>query len=209
MAELEWEPSIDAAAIGVAVEEGVVTLSGHVESYSQKSAAEAASLRVRGVRGVADEIEVRLPKSWSTSDDEIATRALDAIRWDVRIPNEWIRPVVEGGLVTLKGEVDWQYQRAAAEECVRHITGVTDVYNHITLRARPVADDLQDRIEAALQRNAAVEARSLRVTVENDHVVLKGCVHSKRNAAPSSRRSGQLRRQISRRSCKNWPSDRI
>ena len=107
------------------VEEGVVTLSGHVESYSQKSAAEAASLRVRGVRGVADEIEVRLPKSWSTSDDEIATRALDAIRWDVRIPNEWIRPVVEGGLVTLKGEVDWQYQRV----CVRHITGVTDVYN--------------------------------------------------------------------------------
>jgi osmotically-inducible protein OsmY len=182
IAELEWEPSIDAAGIGVAVDDGVVTLSGHVENYLQKSAAEAAALRVRGVRAVAEEIEVRLPKgprTFSTSDDEIARRALDVISWDVRLPNDWIRPVVENGRVTLKGEVDWQYQRAAAEECVRHIAGVIDVYNHVTLRDRPVAEDLQNRIEAALQRNAAIEAQSIRVAVENDHVVLEGWVHSK------------------------------
>jgi osmotically-inducible protein OsmY len=179
IAELEWEPSVDAACIGVAVGDGVVTLSGHVEDYLQKSTVEAAALRVRGVRAVAEEIEVRLPKSCSTSDDEVAKRALDAIRWDVRVPKDWIKLVVEHGRVTLQGEVDWQYQRAAAEECVRHFVGVTQVYNHITLRSRPVAEDLQDRIEAALQRNAAIEARSIRVSVDNDRVVLEGWVHSK------------------------------
>jgi osmotically-inducible protein OsmY len=182
IAELEWEPSINAGSIGVAVDDGVVTLSGHVQNYSQKSTAESAALRVRGVQAVAQEIEVRLPKGpkdFSTSDDEIAKRALDAMQWDVRVPNEWIKPVVENGLVTLKGEVDWQYQRTAAEECIRHIAGVTDVFDHITLRSRPVADDLQDRIEAALRRNAAIEAGSIRVTVLNDHVVLEGWVRSK------------------------------
>jgi osmotically-inducible protein OsmY len=178
IAELEREPSIDAASVGVAVDDGVVTLSGYVESYLQKSRAEAAALRVRGVRAVAEEIKVRIPKRFSTSDDEIARRVLDVIRLDVRFPSDWIRPVVENGNVTLKGEVDWQYQRVAAEECVRHVVGVTDIHNHITLRLLPAADDLQDRVAAALQRNSAVGARSIRLSVEKDRVVLEGCVQS-------------------------------
>lgn len=178
IAELEWEPSINAAVLGVAVDNGVVTLSGHVENYLQKSTAEEAAMRVRGVRAVAQQIEVRPPKRFSNSDDEIARHAADSIKWDVRVPNEWIKPVVDKGSVTLKGEVDWQYQRAAAEACVRRLPGITNVYNHITLRVRPAAEDLKQRIEAALQRNAAIEAHSIRISVEDHRVTLEGHVHS-------------------------------
>lgn len=177
-AELDWEPSINAATIGVAVDNGVVTLSGHVQDYLQKSAAEAAVMRVRGVRAVAQQIEVRPPKVFANSDDEIARHAVDSIRWDVSVPSEWITPVVDKGRVTLKGEVDWQYQRVQAEACVRRLAGVTDVYNHITLRTRPAAENLKERIEAALQRSAAIEARSIRVHVDDNRVTLEGHVHS-------------------------------
>jgi osmotically-inducible protein OsmY len=178
IAELDWEPSVNAALIGVTVDNGVVTLSGHVENYLQKSAAEEAAMRVRGVTAVAQQIEVRPPKRFSNSDDEIARHAADCIKWDARIPSGWITPIVDKGCVTLKGEVDWQYQRAAAESKVRHLAGVIDVYNHVTLRFRPVAEDLKQRIEAALQRNAAIEARSIRVSVDDHRIIIEGHVHS-------------------------------
>jgi osmotically-inducible protein OsmY len=176
--QLDREPSITAPGIGVSVEDGVVTLSGHVESYSQKVAAAEAAMRVPGVRALAQEIDFRSPKSLANTDDKIARAVLEVIEWDVKVPSHWIKPVVDHGLVTLKGEVDWEYQRKTAEESVRRVSGVTDVYNHITLKSRPHADELKGRIEATLQRNAPIAASSIRMTVQNDHVALQGSLGS-------------------------------
>lgn len=182
-AELDWDPSIDASGIGVGVEGGVVTLSGHVRTGTQKAAAADAAMRVRGVRAVAQEIEVRPPERPSASDDDIARRALEVVTCDLDLPGGWIKVVVDAGHVTLTGEVDWHFQREAAEEAIRRIGGVTGTTNHILLRRKPKADDLQQRIEAALTRSAEIEARAVRVTVFNDHVVLDGRVRS-----PSARK---------------------
>ena len=170
--ELEFEPSIDAANIGVAVDDGVVTLTGHVGSYAQKMAAEAAVRRVRGVRAIAEEIEVRYPSDPKTSDDEIAKRALDALRWDATVPDEKIKLTVNKGVVTLTGEVPWQYQRSAAESALRRLFGVTSVVNHITIKPKVQTSDVKRKIEDALKRYAEVEARAIRVSVLNDTVTL-------------------------------------
>ena len=174
--ELEFEPSIEAANIGVAVDGGVVTLTGHVSSYAQKLAVEAAVRRVRGVRAIAQEIEVRYPSHRETSDDEIAKRALDALRWDVTVPDEKIKLTVHKGLVTLAGEVPWQYQRSAAESAVRHLFGVTGVVNSITIKPKIQAADGKRKIEDALKRHAEVEAQAIRISVLNDKVTLDGKV---------------------------------
>jgi len=175
--ELEFEPRIDAAHIGVAAENGVVTVSGHVPSYSQKVAAVQAVWRVKGVRAVADEIEVRFLEDKKTSDDQIARRALDVLEWDTSLPGRAIRVTVHQGLVTLAGDVDWHYQRKAAEETIRKLSGVRAVVNNIIIKPRVEAEDVQRKIEQALERNAAVEARAIRVTVENGgKVVLEGKV---------------------------------
>jgi osmotically-inducible protein OsmY len=174
--ELEFEPSIDAANIGVAVDDGVVTLTGHVSSYAQKVAAEAAVRRVRGVRAIAQEIEVRYPSDPKTSDDEIAKRALNGLRWDVTVPAEKIKLTVNKGLVTLTGEVQGFYERRAAETAVRNLTGVTGIINNITIKPRVQASDVKQKIEAALKRHAEVEAQAIRVSVLNDKVTLDGKV---------------------------------
>ncbi|MGF7159643.1 osmotically-inducible protein OsmY [Rhodoligotrophos appendicifer] len=174
--ELEFEPSIDAANIGVAVDDGVITLTGHVRSYAEKLAAEAAVRRVRGVRAIAQEIDVRYPGEAKTSDDEIAKRALDALKWDVTIPNETITLIVHHGLVTLKGEVPWQFQRKAAELAVRKMTGVTGVINDITLKPMVQSTDVKRKIEEALKRRAKVEASQIRVSVDGNKVTLEGKV---------------------------------
>jgi osmotically-inducible protein OsmY len=174
--ELEFEPSIDAANIGVAVDDGVVTLTGHVHSYAQKLAAEAAVRRVRGVRAIAEEIEVRYPRDPKTSDDEIAKRALDALRWDVTVPDDKITLMVHKGLVTLAGEVPWRYQRSAAETAVRRLLGVTGVVNNIGVKPSVQASDVKRKIEDALKRHAEVEAQAIRVSVSNDTVTLDGKV---------------------------------
>ena len=122
--ELEFEPSIDAARIGVAVEHGVVTLTGHVSSFLEKQAVERAVKRVKGVRAIAEEIEVRLPYDHKTTDDEIASRALDVLHWDTRVPDGVVSITVQDGTVTLTGTVDWQYQRQAAEDDIRKLSGV-------------------------------------------------------------------------------------
>jgi osmotically-inducible protein OsmY len=135
-------------------------------------------MRVRGVRAVAQELEVRLLQNSGHSDDEIARRALDTIKWNVDVPSDWIKLVVDKGCVTLTGEVDWQFQREAAAASIRQLTGVKDILNHIVLRQRPKADDLRERIEAALRRSAEVEAHAIRVLVDGDRVVLEGRVRS-------------------------------
>ncbi|HYP58570.1 MAG TPA: BON domain-containing protein [Beijerinckia sp.] len=176
--ELDFEPSIDAADIGVAVDEGVVTLTGHVPTYAQKYKAEEVVKKVRGVRAIAQEIEVRLATGKHTADDEIAKRALSILDWDVSIPKEAVQVKVAQGWVTLSGEVDWQYQRRAAEDNVHKLSGVLGVVNLITLRQNVQAADIKKRIEEALRRNAQVEAQGISIDVHEGKVTLEGMVHT-------------------------------
>jgi osmotically-inducible protein OsmY len=175
--ELEYEPSVNAAHIGVAVDKGIVTLSGHVSSYAEKTTAVAVVRRVKGVRAIADEVEVRYPSDKKTADDEIAKRAIDILSWDTMVPRDSIQVTVRDGLVALSGNVDWYYQKTVAEEDVRKLSGVRGVIDNIEIRPRIRADDVKRKIEDALRRHAEVEARLVRVTVvDNDKVLLEGQV---------------------------------
>lgn len=176
--ELEFEPSLDAAHIGVAVEKGVVTLTGHVSSYAQKIAAEKAVQRVQGVRGVAEELQVRYPNDKKVADDEVAQRALAIIAWDATVPDDQVRVKVEKGWVTLSGEVGWQYQRASAEQAVRKLSGVRGVTNLLGVRPQIEASDIRRHIEGALKRSAEVEAEGIRIDVEGGKVKLSGKVQN-------------------------------
>ncbi|WP_186420842.1 BON domain-containing protein [Bosea sp. CS1GBMeth4] len=176
LGELEFEPSLNAAHIGVAVEKGVVTLSGHVGSYAEKLAAERVVQRVKGVRAIAQEIEVRLPSDKKTNDDEIAQRALSVISWDTTIPDDRLRIKVQDGWITLAGEVEWYFQRQAAEAAVRKLSGVAGVIDLIVVRPRVEATDVKHRIENALLRNAELEAGQIRVEVSGGRVKLEGKV---------------------------------
>ncbi|MBN9510006.1 MAG: BON domain-containing protein [Alphaproteobacteria bacterium] len=182
VAELEWEPSVDAAHIGVSAKNGVVTLSGFVDSYPAKAAAERAARRVRGVRAIAEEIEVRLPNDQKHADDEIAGRALQIFAWDVEVPHERIRVKVEHGMVTLEGSVAYQFQRAAAEADIRRLGGVRGVVNLIRVAEsadrRPDPDVIREKIERALRRNAELEAGRLAVDVEGGRATLRGSVET-------------------------------
>jgi osmotically-inducible protein OsmY len=169
--ELEYEPSIDAADIGVAAENGVVTLSGHVTDYVQKMAAERAAWRVKGVKGIAQKIEVRLSGDKKWNDDEIAQRALNILAWNTLVPKDCIRVKVADGWITLSGGVNWNYQRQAAENEVRKLSGVKGVTNSVTLNSGIQASDLKRRIQDALKRHAEVEADAVRVDVRDDGTV--------------------------------------
>lgn len=183
--ELEFEPSIDAADIGVAVEEGVVTLTGHVPTYAQKRTAERVVAGVKGVRGIAQEIEVRPAGSNPTADDEIAKRALNTLKWNTSIPQDAVKVSVSKGWVTLRGEVEWYYQREKAEQILRDLSGVTGVSNNLVIKPKVSVTDVRERIEKALKRTAELEASSIRVVVADGTVTLDGKVHSlaERNAA--------------------------
>jgi osmotically-inducible protein OsmY len=175
--ELDFEPSIDSANIGVAVENSVVTLSGHVPSYWQKATAERAVWRVKGVKAIAEEIEVRFPSDKKDADDQIAERALNILAWDVCIPKNAVRIKVQDGWVTLEGEVNWQYQRKAADDDIRKLTGVFGVSNNITLKPVVQSSDVRQRIEDALKRHAEVESRQIVISVrDNGTVTLEGKV---------------------------------
>ena len=185
--ELDFEPSIDAAQIGVAVERGVVTLTGHVATYAEKVTAEDVVWRVKGVRGIAQEIEVRPLGVNETADDEIARRTLDSLRWNTLIPHNAIQIKVQGGWVTLNGKVDWYYQRAAAEKAVSGLAGVKGFYNNIEVKPQVSATDVKQRIEAALKRTAEVEAKTIRVEVKDGKVTLGGRVNSWRERQAAER----------------------
>jgi osmotically-inducible protein OsmY len=174
--ELDFDPSFDAADIGVAVENDVVTLTGHVRSYAEKLAVERAVQRVRGVHGIAEEIEIRYPADKKTADDQIAERAISTIKWNAQLPMEAVLVKVEKGWVTLTGTVDWQFQRIAAEEAVRRLSGVMGVTNMITIKPQVRPVDVKTKILNALKRNAELEADSIRVSVDNDTVTLEGNV---------------------------------
>lgn len=174
--ELEFEPSIDANDIGVAVEDGVVTLSGHVPNYGQKQAVERAVARVKGVRGIAENIEVRYPGGSGMADDEIARRAINTLKWSTLIPEGRVLVTVENGWVTLTGKLDWNYQKVGAADALRDLKGVTGISNQIELVPRVSSKDVKTRIEDALKRNAHLEASGITVDVSGNKVTLKGSV---------------------------------
>jgi osmotically-inducible protein OsmY len=184
--ELDFEPSIDAADIGVAVEDGVATLTGHVPTYAQKITVEDVVRRVKGVKGIAQQIEVRPFGTNRTADDEIAKRALSTISWNTAIPDDAVQVKVQEGWVTLTGKVEWQYQKTAAADAVRDLAGVVGVTNRIEIASRASAFDVKKRIEDALKRNAEIEAQAIRVNVlDGGKITLDGKVHawSERRAA--------------------------
>jgi osmotically-inducible protein OsmY len=176
--ELSWEPSVTAAHIGVAANSGVVTLTGHVESFAQKHAAEAAVRRVKGVKAVAEEIEVRLPYETKRSDEEIAGAAIGRFEWDVSIPRDTIKVTVDKGWVTLTGEVDWNYQKDAASMDVRALFGVVGVSNQITIKPTVNTSNISDDIMHALGRSWFFDPKTISVSAQGGKVRLTGTVHT-------------------------------
>jgi osmotically-inducible protein OsmY len=183
-AELEWDPSINASHVGVAAENGVVTLTGHLNTFAEKVAIECAVQRVQGVKAIAMELDVKLEPGHKRSDSEIATAVQSALLWHALIPNERIQVKVDKGWVTLKGELDWEYQRGSAERSVRNLTGVVGVRNTITLKPSVTPAKVADRIRDALARHAEREAKHIEVMVSGSAVTLRGGVDSwaERNA---------------------------
>jgi osmotically-inducible protein OsmY len=176
--ELKWQPTINGAEIAVAVKEGVVTLTGKVDSYAQKYAAERAAMRVSGVRAIAEDLRVRIPGDKRRDDAEIAHAALATLKWDVEVPDDTVLVKVENGYVTLEGNCDWHYQRAAAERAVRNLTGVRGVINFIKIAPQVSAFEVKSKIEQALKRSAELDARGITVEAANAKVTLKGHVRS-------------------------------
>jgi osmotically-inducible protein OsmY len=176
--ELKWEPSVDAAHIGVSAKDGVVTLSGHVSSYAEKFAAERAAKRVQGVLAVANELEVKLSTGSRRTDEDIAAAAVGALKANVSVPADKIKVTVSKGWVKLEGEVEWQYQKDAAERAVRYLAGVMGVTNLITVKPRVAPSEVKARIEDALKRSAEMDARRITVEVDGGKVTLRGSVRS-------------------------------
>ncbi|HEY4257606.1 MAG TPA: BON domain-containing protein [Candidatus Udaeobacter sp.] len=176
--EFRWEARLKPNEIGVIVKDGIVTLTGWVDSYGKKWAAEEAALRVRGVKAVANDVEVRLPGSSERTDDEIAAAVVRALQWDTFVPADKIKVTVSKGWVTLEGEVEWQFEKQDAERDVRNLWGVKGVTNLITVKPRIKASDVREKIEQALIRSAKTDADRITVEVDGSTVTLRGTVHS-------------------------------
>jgi osmotically-inducible protein OsmY len=176
--ELKWDSRVRANEIGVAVKDGIVTLTGWVDSYLKKMAAEQAAHRVQGVKAVANDIEVRLPSSSERTDADLAAAVLNALRWDAFIPAGKLDVTVSKGWVTLKGEVDFQFERRDAERAVERLSGVKGVSNLITIKPRLSPTDLKQKIEKALVRNAETDASHITIEVQGSKVILRGTVHA-------------------------------
>lgn len=179
VAELNWQPSLLDEVIGVAVKDGVVTLSGDVSTFAKKLDAEHAAEKVYGVKAVAMDLNVKLPSSFAHSDSEIAHAALEAMKWDVDVPDAKIRLTVEDGRILLEGQVDFQYQRQAAERAVRYLAGVKGVSNLITLKPKKVSPvEVRQKIKDAFKRSAEVDSSKISIESVDGKVVLKGNVRS-------------------------------
>jgi osmotically-inducible protein OsmY len=178
IAELRWEPSIDATSIGVEVKDGRVTLSGHVSSFAERWEAEHAAKRIGGVKAMAIRINVRLPGTSMRTDAEIAASALHFLQWMTYLPKESVQVCVEAGWITLTGQVDWEYQRAAALRGVRSLIGVTGVTDQIFIKQTVSLSAVKAVIEAALKRRAEADARLIFVEVQGANVTLSGNVNS-------------------------------
>lgn len=178
VAELTWDPAITATDVGVIVKDGVVTLTGHPSSHAEKYAIERAAQRVQGVKALAVEMPVKLASGYERTDADIAMTVERALEWNVLVPDDKIRPMVEKGWVTLDGEVEWDYQRRAAEVAVRSLLGVTGVTNRVIVKPKFTAADIEKKIQEALERQADREAQQIKIEVNGAHVTLSGKVRS-------------------------------
>jgi len=178
MAELKWEPSVHAAQIGVEVKNGVVTLAGEVSSYTEKWNAETAAQRVHGVQALAVEMKVKLSEFGKRTDADIAESAKNILSWTSSLPADAVKVLVEGGWLTLSGNVEWQYQRQDAANSVRYLSGVTGVSNQIAIKPSVSAMVVKSDIEAALKRRAVADAKTITVDVKDADITLTGTVHS-------------------------------
>jgi osmotically-inducible protein OsmY len=176
--ELKWEPRVQATEIGVAVKDGVVTLTGWVDSYSKRWAAEEAAHRVRGVKAVANDVEVRLGSGGERTDSDIAAAAARALQWDALLVPEKIDVTVSKGWITLKGTVDWQYKKQEAERVVRNLPGVKGVSNLVLVEPKVQPAEIKKQVEQALVRSAQTDAERISVEVEGSRVTLKGTVRA-------------------------------
>jgi osmotically-inducible protein OsmY len=178
IAQLNWEPILDAAQIGVSVKEGIVTLTGIVDSYTKKITAERAAKKVYGVKAVAEDIQVGPSSIYNKTDAEIAEAVLNVLKWHTAVMEDKVKIKVEKGVVTLDGEVEWEYQKSVAKQAIENLTGIRMIYNFISVKPRIVASDLKSRIKAALQRSALVDANKVEVEIAGGKVILSGAVHS-------------------------------
>jgi osmotically-inducible protein OsmY len=178
ISELKWDPSIDATKIGVSVKDGIVTLSGYVDSFIEKLTAERAASRVIGLKGIAEEIKVRLPQSYERNDADIAETSVNALEWNVMVPHDRIKVKVQDGQVILSGEVDWEYQRNAARDSICCLMGVKGISNQITVKPSVSPRGIKSKIESAFQRHSVLDAKHLSVETIGSKVILNGNVHS-------------------------------
>lgn len=176
--ELKWEPLLNAAEIGVSVKDGIVTLSGEVDSYSKKLAAEHAAKRISGVKAIAEDIQVGLAPIYRKTDAEIASAVVNALKWHTAVKKEKIKIKVEDGVVRLEGQVDWEFQKNSARTAIEHLLGVKSVINLITLKPRVTSAEISRQISSAFTRNAILDAANLKISIEGDKVVLTGTVKS-------------------------------
>jgi osmotically-inducible protein OsmY len=177
--ELNWDPEVkSAAAIGVSVKDGIVTLRGHVDSFIEKLSAENAVTRVRGAKAVVNELEVRIPKSSERTDEDLARAAVDTLAWMTEVPRDQVKVKVENGIITLMGNVNWNYQRQSAENAVRGLMGVKGVINLIEVRLSADKALVKAKIEEALKRNAELDAKRITVETVGSKVILRGTVRS-------------------------------
>lgn len=185
--ELQWEPSLDEREIGVNVQDGVVTLVGRVVHFADKYTAEEVVKRVSGVRAIANEIEVTIPKAGERSDTDIASAAANSLRWNVSFGASDIKAVVRHGWITLSGQVPYGYQKSAAEGAVRYLRGVTGITNEITVKPSVKMADVKDKIQSAFERQAMLDAKDIDIDLDGSAVTLKGHVHSYREKDDAAR----------------------
>ncbi|WP_343631115.1 BON domain-containing protein [Fluviicola sp.] len=178
MEELKWEPSIHSSEIGVAVKNGVVTLSGTVDTYLEKTTAEKAALKVAGVKGLAEDIQINLPFNHQKTDTELAQAALDALKWNVLVPNDQIKIKAENGWITAKGTVEWAYEQNAVRDAIATIKGVKGISNLVKVIPKVDPKDVKKKISAAFERNALVDANHIHVENSGSKVILGGKVSS-------------------------------
>lgn len=178
LAELDWDPSIDASAVGVAVKDGVVTLTGSIANYWQKKEVERVVKRVTGVKAVAEDLTIKLPGTAQRSDADIAQSVVSGLRFNVAVPLNCVQVTVENGWVTLEGEVEWQYQKSAAENAVKYLLGVKGVTNSVRIKPRASVADVKAKIESAFARRAQLDANQIKVEATDNRVTLRGSVHS-------------------------------
>jgi osmotically-inducible protein OsmY len=176
--QLKWEPFVKASEIGVSVNNGIVTLSGLVDSYSKKVAAENATRKVTGVKAIAEDIQIGVSPTFKKTDTEIAESVIKALKWHSAVPDEKLQVKVEEGIVTLDGEVEWEYQRTSAKNAVANLVGVRNVISNISVKPKALATDIKTKISSAFQRSATIDAERISIDVSGSKVTLRGHVRS-------------------------------